>query len=278
MNAGIQHDDAILNFYDSDYPSQHLSKYPENFDAITEYQGIRYDVDRYLHIAAEVGGTVLELCCGSGRVAIPLARERHAVTGVDVSPGMLARCQRKLDTESREVLERVRLIHQDVTELELPVMDFDLCIIAFNSLLCIAEFDLQRKALQGAARHLRPGGILMVDVVNPMCMKWAGDPYPRPFYSRRDPETGERYTRFAMMEPFDAEQRQRLYGWYDLEDEHGVVTRRHYAINWRPIFRFELILMLESAGFRCSSLEGGHRGEPFTSSSPHMFVRAERKS
>ena len=43
---------------------------------------------------------------------------------------------------------------------------------------------------------------------------------------------------------------------------------------WRPIFRHELQLMLRHAGFAIESLEGGHRAEPYTATSPRMFVQA----
>ncbi len=45
----------------------------------------------YAWLARETGGPVLELACGTGRVAIPIARQGFAVTGLDVIPGMLER-------------------------------------------------------------------------------------------------------------------------------------------------------------------------------------------
>jgi len=43
----------------------------------------------YTALARETGGPVLEIACGTGRVAIPIARQGFAVTGLDVVPGML---------------------------------------------------------------------------------------------------------------------------------------------------------------------------------------------
>jgi SAM-dependent methyltransferase len=50
----------------------------------------------YERLAREVGGPVLELACGTGRIAIPLAKARLHVTGVDLSEAMLAIARRKL--------------------------------------------------------------------------------------------------------------------------------------------------------------------------------------
>lgn len=74
----------------------------------------------------------------------------------------------------------------------------------------------------------------------------------------------------------DAEQRQKLFGWYDELREDGAVERKPYAITWRPLFRYEATLMLEKAGFEIEKIEGGHRGETFTRESPKMFVWARK--
>ena len=75
-----------------------------------------------------------------------------------------------------------------------------------------------------------------------------------------------------MFGPMDDEQRQSLLGWYDELDEQGRVVRSPYQMKWRPIFRYELELMLEAAGLRIVSLEGGHQKEPFKVESPRMFA------
>ena len=47
------------------------------------------DLDLYLALAARTGGPILELGCGTGRVAVPLAAAGHEVTAVDIDPAML---------------------------------------------------------------------------------------------------------------------------------------------------------------------------------------------
>jgi AraC-like DNA-binding protein len=82
MNADADSSNSSIYYYDGDYPSPELSVFPENFDEVTKYQGLAFDVVRYKEIAAEQGGPVLELCCGTGRVSIPLAGDGFRVTGV----------------------------------------------------------------------------------------------------------------------------------------------------------------------------------------------------
>lgn len=48
------------------------------------------DVELYLEQAQKTGGPILDLACGTGRVAFPLARAGFRVTGIERAPGMLA--------------------------------------------------------------------------------------------------------------------------------------------------------------------------------------------
>jgi hypothetical protein len=123
---------------------------------------------------------------------------------------------------------------------------------------------------------LGPDGWLVLDLINPLGLKLEGDSVPKPFFTRRNPLSGRLYTRFAACDPLDAQHRQRLHGWYDELSEDGTVRRFAYALLWRPIFRYELELMLEGAGLEVVRLEGGHLKEPYEAKSPRMFVVVRR--
>ena len=267
-------EDAQFHYYDSDYPWVEGGDCPANFDDDARDMGIATDVSRFLEIAAQVGGPILELCCGTGRVAIPLAQAGHRITGVDLSSQQLDQFRTHLLRQEAEVADRIEVVQQDCTLLDLPGKSYKLAIIAFNSLLILSDFQKQQLALQAVARHMEVGGTLVIDVLNPLLLDIHGDSFPRPFVTRINPRTGNTYTRFGMSGAFDADHCQRLYGWYDELDAEGRVYRRNFSWTWRPIFRHELQLMLQSAGFTVSSLQGGHQGEDYTASSHHMFFQA----
>lgn len=276
MSAWTDRQNPMLEYYDADFPSRDLGRFPENFDSITEYQGLAHDVSRYLELAAEAAGPVLETFCGTGRVAIPLARAGFEVTGLDLSGELLAQFEDNL-ARAADARPRLRLVQADVRS---PIQGgpYALIIVAFNSLTCIPDFGGQREALRSMADALSAGGRLVIDTVNPWRLPMDGDPVPKPFFTRRHPRTGMPYTRFAAMGARDAEGSQSLHGWYDQLDAEGRVTRRPYAVTWRPIARHELQLMLEAVGLEIVSLEGGHRHEPFTAQSPRLFVQAKKPS
>jgi SAM-dependent methyltransferase len=277
MNANLPGDHVSIHYYDGDYPGEAISPYPENFDQTTVAQGLAYDINRYQELADESqGGSVLELCCGTGRVAIPLARRGFSVTGVDISESMLDRFRENLGRESA-VLEKISLRQEDISRFDLGER-FALIILAFNSLLCLTRFEDQCTALVAAGRHLEEDGRIAIDLMNPLVLSLQGDPAPKPFFTRRSPHNGNLYTRFAAMGPMQTDQVQELFGWYDEIAPDGVVRRVPYSLHWRPIFRYELELMLERAGLEVEFVEGGHRREPFTPQSRKMFVVARKRS
>lgn len=276
MNINIRDDDPSIHYYDSDYPSQEHSLYPENFDEVTMFQGLAFDVARYKEIAHDCGDPILELCCGTGRVAIPLAQAGFQVVGVDVSAGMLRQFRANLERLGGDLSARIQLIEQDVTELLLGGREFPLAIFPFNSFLCITDFEGQCRALHAVAKHLSPNGILVLDVINPLSLNFQGEHLPKPFFTRKSGVNGAVYTRFAMADAFDENQKQRLHGWYDEIDAAGIVKRKFYSLHWRPVFRFELELMLRQASLAVVSIEGGHQKEPYTAQSPRMFLLAKK--
>jgi SAM-dependent methyltransferase len=66
---------------------------PETYDVEVE----NFDEDRPLieQWARELGGPLLDLACGTGRVALRLAAQGYQVTGVDIVPEMIAHARRK---------------------------------------------------------------------------------------------------------------------------------------------------------------------------------------
>jgi 2-polyprenyl-3-methyl-5-hydroxy-6-metoxy-1,4-benzoquinol methylase len=53
------------------------------------------DVAFYERLARDTGGGVLELACGTGRIALALAEAGLEITGVDISEGMLSVARQK---------------------------------------------------------------------------------------------------------------------------------------------------------------------------------------
>src|SRR5579863_3676576 len=96
----LERDDAAsIEYYDSDYPT--------SLDTAVGTPRMGYDVQRYIVRCAEFGASVIDLCCGTGRVTIPLADAGYFVTGVDVSRAMLGQLTARLSKVDPAVASRI---------------------------------------------------------------------------------------------------------------------------------------------------------------------------
>lgn len=107
---------------------------------------------------------MVELACGTGRIAVPVARAGVHVIGVDASAGMLEVARDFVRAEGVEALVDLRL--GDLREP--PVTErVPLVLIPFRSLLHMTTEIDRLRALAAANELLVPGGRLVFDVFAP---------------------------------------------------------------------------------------------------------------
>lgn len=109
------------------------------------------------------GATVLDVGCGVGRWSHQLAARGARVTGVDLSPTMIAEAKRR--AASRGVSERCRFETQDLARLDVGGK-FDL-VMGVTVLQHILDSDSLRDAFRRMADHLADGGRMVLLEVAP---------------------------------------------------------------------------------------------------------------
>jgi ubiquinone/menaquinone biosynthesis C-methylase UbiE len=102
-------------------------------------------------VASLTPQSVLDAGCGTGRVAIEMARQGIEVVGVDVDASML-------DT-ARRLAPDIEWIEHDVTTLELGRV-FDIVVMAGNVPL-FTRPGTHTALIAGCGRHVAPGGLLV---------------------------------------------------------------------------------------------------------------------
>jgi len=109
------------------------------------------------HLPLPTYRTVLDLCCGTGRHALPLAQLGYEVTGVDQNPYALAEATRNDPTG------KVLFIQGDMRDLSSIPGIFDAALILWQS---FGYFDPETNAnvLRQIHRKLRPGGRFVLDI------------------------------------------------------------------------------------------------------------------
>jgi ubiquinone/menaquinone biosynthesis C-methylase UbiE len=106
------------------------------------------------------GGDVLDVACGFGRHAVPLARAGYRVVGVDRSEPLLAEARRRADVGAGP-----ELIRADYRALPLPGGRFDAALNLFSSLGYLGDEE-DVDVLREIHRVLRPGGRLVVETMH----------------------------------------------------------------------------------------------------------------
>jgi SAM-dependent methyltransferase len=234
----------------------------------------------YRELARRVGGPVLELACGTGRLTIPIAADGHEVVGLDASPAMLRRARQKAESWS----SGSRAPHAeadssdglDLTFLEGDMRSFDLgrqfplVIVSCNSLGHLITNDELKACFSIVLRHLAPGGLFAFDIVNPNVRALARDTLES---VRLDlgpnPSSGIAVEETAAYDPV---QQVRLLSWHVREPKVGV--REVAPLRLRQIFPQELPLLLEASGLELAARHGDFDGNPLTGESLNQICVA----
>jgi SAM-dependent methyltransferase len=240
----------------------------------------------YSALAWEAGGPVLEIACGTGRVAMPIARQGFAVTGLDVVPAMLDRARFKAEAAGLSV----RWVEGDARRFDLDSERFRLIFLtgnAFQAFLTNAD----QEALLGRVRaHLHDEGLFAFETRNPRWRTSEGrDEDPDGLFVYLETRAEEE----ALPPHTDAhgrevrESRSRTYDhvaqvlhwtsyrrWQEGAQERTKTTRTAL----RYTFPQELAALLHHNGFTIARRYGDWDGEPLTAASPSIIVVCRKRT
>lgn len=105
---------------------------------------------------------ILELCCGTGRLTIPIAKEGYNICGVDITSSMLKQAKAKAIETDLEI----DFIQADIRTLDLPEK-YDLIFIPFNSIHHLYQNEDIFQAFSVVKNHLKKNGLFLLDCYNP---------------------------------------------------------------------------------------------------------------
>ncbi len=237
----------------------------------------------YASLARETGSPVLELACGTGRVAIPIARQGFAVTGLDVVPGMLERARGKAAGLP------IRWIEGDARAFDLDER-FRLIFLTGNAFQAFVT-NADQEALLGRVRaHLHDEGLFAFETRNPrwrtredrdedrdglfVDLETRAEEEARPSFTDADGrEVRESRTRtydhVAQVLHWTSYRR-----WHEGSEERTKITR----IALRYTFPQELAALLHYNGFIVVRRYGDWDGEPLTAASPSIIVVCRKRT
>lgn len=239
-----------------------------------EHNPFEDDVALFREMVAIVGDPVLELGCGTGRIALALAQDGHRVTGLDASGPMLGHAAKRAEELGLESL--FTPFEGDMTAADrAPGGPFGVVIIGLDSLLHLPDAEAQVAALEACRRALDPRGQLIIDVVNPTLERlrsFDGSVVMEGSWTAPD---GTQVTKFGSRRLETTRQHIDTVVWYDEVGEAGAVRRTPSTFTLRYIPLGELELMLKLAGFPECAVYGSYELDALDDSSERIIVAAE---
>lgn len=238
------------------------------YDAVYAY--VRDDIPFYLEEARRAGGPVLELGCGTGRVAIPMAEAGVDMVGLDSSGAMLNVARRKM-RRLQGAAGSLTLVEADMRDFSLD-QKFNLVIIPFRGFLSLLTVEDEAQTLRNIGRHLAPGGRLAFSIFVPdlnMLVQEGDVPYH--YRDVTDPDTGATLVLWHQSSYDNHNQIVNARIIVEELDEAGVVRRRLYRdFQLRYIHRWEMHHLLELCGYQVLDLFGDFERSPFDEGSTEM--------
>jgi len=131
----------------------------EIYDAINQFA---FDLDFYRKWCGMRKGPILEVCCGTGRLTIPLKKSGLDITGLDLSDSMLEMARMKAAAEKIDMT----FLKGDMRNFELN-KKYSIIFIPFNSLQDISSVEDVEATLACVRTHLASDGLFLFDVFNP---------------------------------------------------------------------------------------------------------------
>ncbi|MBN2582771.1 MAG: class I SAM-dependent methyltransferase [Planctomycetes bacterium] len=205
---------------------------------------------------------VLDVGCGYGRHVVHLAARGYSVTGVDASPELLRRAG---DAVERCGL-RVNLVQADMRELPFTG-EFDAAVFLGGTFGSLGD-EGDRSALAAAARGLKSGGRVLIDIAN----VWY-DTAQMVNADNRFVDWSVRDGAYRLVEAtFDAVSCMGTFAVTRIGRDGTRQTRQQ----WRGYTYPELCGLLADVGLTAEQAWGGLDGSEFVLCSPRMVVLAAK--
>jgi 2-polyprenyl-3-methyl-5-hydroxy-6-metoxy-1,4-benzoquinol methylase len=219
--------------------------------------------------ASSQGGPLLDLACGTGRVALHLAAQGYRVTGVDIMPAMIDQARQKAAARALAVDWVVADARDFQLNQQFPFVF--MLMNAFQFLLTLAD---QEAMLACVREHLTAEGYFLFETRNPT---------PRNLNELRHPE-GQHYQlpdggqlRTVEQQHYDPMTQIQHYS-RELQFRYadGRQETRHLRTALRYVFPQEMEALLHYNGFRIHTCYGSWQQDPLTATAPAMIYVCQK--
>jgi ubiquinone/menaquinone biosynthesis C-methylase UbiE len=230
------------------------------------------DIVFWQRMARQADRPILELGCGTGRVAIPVARSGARVIGIDRSESMLARGQKKV--RRARLQSDVKLIRGDIRHLPFPDRSFPLVMAPYGILQSLLDEKVLTATLKEVCRVLTRKGTFGLELVADL-PAWEE-------YSRHTSLRGKRGPKgkpIVLIESVKQDRRNHITRFEQefVEGRGKTASRKKFTLAFRTLSVPQMVQRLEKAGLEVSSLLGDYQGGPWDLRADVWIILARRR-
>lgn len=245
-----------------DYDSFEEFRDPETYDL--ECDAFDEDIPFLEQWAKSLGGPLLDLACGTGRMAIRLAAEGYQVTGLDIVPEMIGRARQKAALQGVSI----EWVVADARRFQLGTQ-FRGIYMLMNAFQFLLTREDQEAMLARVREHLQADGFFLFETRNPSPRNLFQVRHPEP-QAYALPDGGQlMVTEEQYYEPMTQIQHYTCpHTWL-----HPGGQRRQKSLRTalRYVLPQEMEALLFHNGFQILSCYGNWKQEPLRADSPAMI-------
>lgn len=204
------------------------------------------------------GAKILDLACGPGRFALPLAKRGFRVVGLDICEVYLEQARAK----AKEHGLQIEFVHGDMRAVPFE-NEFDAVINLFTSFGYFEQEEDHLQVLREVHKCLKPGGRFLLELQN---RDW--------LIKNFRPRNWQEYQNFFVLE-----ESQMNFARNRIESRWIVLRgaeRKEYTLSLRVFTLAELLELFAQAGLKVLGYYGGLQGESFNIEAKRLAILAER--
>ncbi len=251
-----------------------------DIDQLKEYENpVLYDLENqdfepdglfFLALAKQLGGPVLELGCGTGRITIPLAQNGVEITGLDLVSGMLAWAKQKAGALP------IQWVEADIRSYHLG-QSFRLIFETGSVFQHMLTRDDQEAYLARVREHLEDEGRFVFGLMFPHPDLLSSVETEKEWFSYENPEGQE--VKVSGIEDYDPLRQVKLETAYRRwKDASGQEVVHIAPLSLRYVFPQEIETLLHYNGFEILERYGDCEGNPLTGESRMMIFVCKKRA
>lgn len=232
----------------------------------------QWDHDFFRRVIEQNPGPALDIGCGTGRLLLRFLSYGMDVEGVELSPDMIAICQRKAAAQGLQPT----IYQQNMITMVLP-KKYRTIFIPCGSFALVLDYEEAKQTMRRFYDHLEPGGVLvqsLFDMFGPesdtVCGEWV-------YRWTTDLGNGRLVEVYFYADTIDrVEQVYRGQRHYKVLQDGILVDEQFLEDTFRWYSPTEIRLLLELTGFIDIDIRGNETDKPFTAEHWAMMVTARK--